>query len=446
MTAAADARVAGVAAPRPGPVSTALRLGALFGPSVFGVTAAAVALPEVVRALHAGPAQVAWVLTAHALALGVGTAVFGRLADARGVRATLLVAAVVLVAGAVVGTTAQSLGVLVAGRLVLAAGSGGTVAAGAALLAGVEPAERPKVLGGYGAVMAVFASAATLAGGAVTTWLSWRVTVVLPVLSVAAVPFCHRLAPRAGSRRSIDVAGAAALTAAVSTLLVLIQARTLDLGGPVVAALAAVLVLAGGALARQVARRPDGFVPRPVIGDAAYRISAATGAGVFGGLFAVMYVVPQILAGEHGWTVLTIGAALLPGAVVGGMLARRAGTLGTRAGRLLLAGTAFAASAALAVAATGRGGPWPPVVAASLCLAAFAVTQVVITGEVTARLPAPLRGAGMGLLNLTFFVGGGVGSATAGALAESLSPSRTLAAVALFPLTTATLSATRHSA
>ncbi|MFD0535088.1 hypothetical protein ACFQY7_16400 [Actinomadura luteofluorescens] len=56
-----------------------------------------------------------------------------------------------------------------------------------------------------------------------------------------------------------------------------------------------------------------------------------------------------------------------------------------------------------------------------------------ITGEVSARLPMPLRGAGMGLLNLTFFVGGGVGSALAGALAESRSPSPILAVTALSP-------------
>ncbi|MEU5987492.1 MFS transporter [Spirillospora sp. NPDC047418] len=442
MTATANPTTA---TPPIGPTSAALRLGALFGPSVFGVTAAAVALPEIATALHAGPAQVAWVLTAHALALGVGTAIFGRLADALGVRTALPIAAVVLVAGAVVCAAAQSLGVLVAGRLVLAAGSGGTAAAGAALLAGVEPAVRPRVLAGYGAIMAVFASAATLAGGAVTTWLSWRVTVVLPVLSVAAVPFCLGLALRPGSRRPVDVPGAAALTATVSAMLVLIQAGTLDLGVPVVAVLAAVLVLAGGALARRVARRPDGFVPHPVIGDPGYRTSAVTGAGVFGGLFAAMYLVPQILAGEHGWSVLAIGAALLPGAAVGAALARRAGALGARGGRLLLAGTALAAAVALAAAATGKSSPWPPVVAASLCLAAFAVSQVVITGDVSARLPAPQRGAGMGLLNLTLFIGGGTGSAVAGALAESLSPSRILAVAALFPLAAAALTAARRA-
>ncbi|MCD9903768.1 hypothetical protein LUR56_34615 [Streptomyces sp. MT29] len=37
--------------------------------------------------LDASATATAWVLTAHALALGVGTALFGRLADTRGVRA-----------------------------------------------------------------------------------------------------------------------------------------------------------------------------------------------------------------------------------------------------------------------------------------------------------------------------------------------------------------------
>ncbi|MCF6468345.1 MFS transporter [Nonomuraea sp. MG754425] len=428
---------------RIGPLSSAVRIGTLFGPSVFGVTSAAVALPQVAIALRADPAQVAWVLTAHALALGVGTAIFGRLADSWGVRATLMLASALLAAGTLVCLVAPSLGVVVAGRLVLAAGSGGTAAAGAALLAGVDPAGRSRALAGYGVVLAGFAATATLLGGVVTTWLSWRVALVLPVLSVLAVPLCLPLAGRPGSRRPIDVTGAATLTVAVSTLLVLIQAGTLRLGGPVVAALATVLVLAAAALARRMVRRPDGFVPREVTGQAANRIAALTGVGVFGGLFATMYVVPQFLARSYGWSGLEIGAALLPGAVVGAVLSRRAGRLGPRPARLLLAGAALAAAVALAVTATGLGGPWPAVAAASLCLAAFAVTQVVITGEVSARLPLALRGAGMGLLNLTFFVGGGVGSAVAGALAAVLGLPGTLAVVALFPLAAAALSARR---
>jgi hypothetical protein len=348
-----------------------------------------------------------------------------------------------LVAGALVCLISSTLGVVVTGRLVLAAGSGGTAAAGAALLAGLGSARRPRVLGHYGVVMAVFASTATLLGGVVTTWLSWRVALVLPVLSIAAVPFCLPLAVRPGSRRTIDVTGAAVLTVVVSTLLVLVQSRTLKLGGPVVLALAAALILAAIVLVRWSARRPNGFVPREVVGEKAYRRPAAIGVGVFGGLFATMYVVPQILAASYGWSVLTIGAALLPGAVAGAVLSRRAGLFDARGGRLLLSGTTLAAAIALLVAATRLGGPWPGVLAASLCLAAFAVTQVVIVGDLSARLPPALRGAGMGLFNLTFFVGGGMAAAVTGALTEWLGLAGTLAVAALFSLTAAVLAVRR---
>lgn len=434
-----------VVAADPAPIgsfSTAVRLGALFGPAVFGVTAAGVALPKVAAALHAGPAAVAWVLTAHALALGIGTAVFGRLADSWGVRTALTVGSLVLAAGAVVCLVAPNLGVLIAGRLVLAAGSGAMTAGCLALLAAVDPAGRARVLAAYGGVMALFAAGATLIGGVTTTWLSWRVTLVLPALSLLAVPFCLRLATRPGSRRPVDVAGAATLAAAAASLLLLIQAPALDLPGAVAAVIAAVLVLSSAGLARQVRRRADGFVPRSVVGDAGFWIAAAIGVGVYGGLFAAMYAVPQILTGTHGWSVLAVGAALLPGAAVGAVLSRLAGGFGAGTGRRLLAGAATVTGVILAVAGITVGGAFPLVAGTSLALATFALTQVVLTGEMSARLPPPLRGAGMGLLNLAFFVGGGVGSAVAGALAPSMGLSRVLVVVACFPLAAAALALT----
>ena len=49
-------------------------------------------------------------------------------------------------------------------------------------------------------------------------------------------------------------------------------------------------------------------------------------------------------------------------------------------------------------------------------------------------MPVHLRGMGMGLLNLMFFVGGATGSALAGALSGPMGLSGVLAVVAAFPL------------
>ncbi|WP_411082712.1 MFS transporter [Streptomyces sp. cmx-18-6] len=424
--------------------SAGLRYGALFGPVVFGVTAAGVALPDVASALDSTPAATAWVLTAHALALGVGTALFGRLADARGVRTALFLGSLALGVGALVCLLAPNLGVLVAGRFVQAAGSGGMAACAMALTASVAPEQRPRVFAGFGATMAVFSAAATLAGGVLTAWVTWRLALVLPALSLLAAPLCLPGAPKNDrsdtpktAHRPMDLPGAALLTLTAMAFLVLIQSSALALSASLVTATTLVLLLSTTALTWRVRTREASFVPRALVTDRVFLRAAVIGIGVYGGLFAAMYAVPQLLVRDHGWSVLSVGAWLLPGAVVGAVLSRLAGRLtGGEHGNRLLGAVALAFAAALAVVPAG-GGVVLPILGASLGFAAFSVTQVFTTALMAAHIEPARRGGAMGLLNLTFFVGGGIGSATVGALAKSLPLSTALAIVALFPLVAA---------
>ncbi|MFF0863781.1 MFS transporter [Nonomuraea sp. NPDC003560] len=433
--------------------SIGIRLGALFGPAVFGVTAAGVALPDVAAALGARPGAVVWVLTAHALALGIGTALFGRLSDAWGVRRTLLLGSAVLALGALACLVAPSLGALVAARAVLAAGSGALSAVALNLAATAEPERRQAVLAWFGSAMAVFSAGATLAGGLVTQALSWRLTLALPALALVAVPFCLPVARRAGSGGRVDVVGAGLLAAGVSAFLVLVQSANLGLTWPVAALAGVVAVLAGAALVRRTRTVAGGFVPRDLPADRVFRGAALIGVGVYGGLFATMWAAPQLLAGVHGWSVPAIGAWLLPGALVGVVLARIAGT---RSWLLPAVAAAFAlclVAAGLAGALTGgqdgHGGPagWAAVllvVAASLGFPAFSLAQVVITARMSAGFPVERRGGAMGLLNLTFFVGGGIGLGVAGALSRLAGLPGTLVVIALFPLAAAMARAGRR--
>lgn len=419
----------------PGARSDGLRYGALFGPVVFGITAAGVALPDVGSSLDASATATAWVLTAHALALGVGTALFGRLADTRGVRAALLLGSSALAVGAVICLVAPNLGVLVAGRFVQAAGSGAMAACAMALTASVPPERRPQVFAGFGATMAVFSAGATLAGGVLTAWVTWRIALVLPALSLLVVPLCLAGAPaRKGSGRSTDLPGAALLTFTAMSFLVLIQSSALALSTPLVVATAAVLLLSATGLTWRTRGSDTSFVPRALVTDRVFLKAAVIGIGVYGGLFAAMYAVPQLLVRDHGWTVLAVGVWLLPGAVVGAVLSRLAGrlTVGEHGNRLLGA-VSLAFAAALAGPLTGSGAVLL-ILGASLGFSAFSVTQVFTTALMSRHIEPARRGGAMGLLNLTFFVGGGVGSATAGALATSMPLSTALGALALFPL------------
>lgn len=432
---AASTAAVSTASSSPGARSDGLRYGALFGPVVFGVTAAGVALPDVASSLDASATATAWVLTAHALALGVGTALFGRLADTRGVRAALLLGSLALAVGAVICLVAPNLGVLVAGRFVQAAGSGAMAACAMALTASVPPERRAQVFAGFGATMAIFSASATLAGGVFTEWVTWRIALVLPALSLLIVPLCLAGAPaRKNSGRSMDLPGAALLTLTAMSFLVLIQSSALALSTPLVTATAVVLLLSGAGLIWRTHSSDTSFVPRALVTDGVFLKAAVIGIGVYGGLFAAMYAVPQLLVRDHGWSVLAVGVWLLPGAVVGAILSRLAGrlTAGDH-GNLLLGAVSLAFAAALAGALSGSGVVLL-ILGASLGFSAFSVTQVFTTALMSGHIEPARRGGAMGLLNLTFFVGGGVGSATAGALAKSMSLSTALGVVALFPL------------
>lgn len=130
-----------------------------------------------------------------------------------------------------------------------------------------------------------------------------------------------------------------------------------------------------------------------------------------------------------------IGAWLLPGAVVGAVFARVASKLTmTRGGSILLAAAALSSAVFLGIVGMVEGGIVVMLVGTSMGMATFAVTQVITTAVLSSRLEPLQRGGAMGVLNLLFFVGGGIGSATAGTLSEHMDLTSALAVVAVLPL------------
>lgn len=437
---------------RPGPEAshdrrgglTGVKTGLLAGPMVFGVSAGSLALPDAAVGLSVPPAATAWLLGAYALTQGTGTALFGRLSDARGVPRTLLFGAVLLSAGAVLCLAADSLLLMIAGRLTLGTGAGAMTAAALSIAAQSTDVDRNRTLTAMAATMAVFVGSGTAIGGVVTTALSWRATLVLPLLCLAGAVLCRRLATThsVGSGVAVDGIGAGLLIVTSGGALTLIQARTLGL--PV----AATGVVAGVAMGTAVLlvwwtrRHPTGFVPRAVTGLSTFRSAAVVGAGTFGGLYAVLFAVPQILVRQHGWTPLIAGLALLGPAALGALLSRCAGPLASHVGhgRIL---TVVCALFAAATAAIGLSGGAIPVlvVGTTLSLVGFGVTQSLLVAQVSAAVPAPARGTATGLLQLAHVTGGAVGSAAAGALTLALRPADALAALTLLPLGAAVVAA-----
>ncbi|MFG3701555.1 MFS transporter [Micromonospora sp. NPDC047620] len=411
--------------------SVGWRLGALYGPAIYGVSAAAVALPVAADELHTAPATAVWILTIHALGLGVGAAVAGRAIDIWGPRRTLSLGAVLLAAGTILCAFATLIAVAVASRGLLAMGSGAMTATALTLAAGRPPTQRPAVLARLGAAMALFSATAPLAGAlAVTT--SWKTALVLPALSLTALPLCWPLAqPRQRLPARVDWIGAGLLVVTAAGLLLTIQSTTLHFPPPAVVGLFAGTCALVVLVNRHRRRNPDGFVPA-VISQRRFVLAGLAGAGVYGGLFGCVYAVPQMLT-RLGYSAEGIGLLLVPSAIVAAVTARLAGrAAGNSARRRVLVGVTALFSVSLLLAAWDHR-PVALMGATTVGFAAFAIAQTTLTAAITARVDPRQRGGALGLLNLMYFIGGAVGASACSALWQPWGLPAALAAVAALP-------------
>ncbi|MEU2665986.1 MFS transporter [Micromonospora sp. NPDC007220] len=406
------------------------RLGLLYGPAVYGVSAAAVALPDAARHLHASGPALAWLLTAYAVGIGVGAVTAGRTIDLWGDRPVLLIAVTLLAAGTLACVMAPNLTIAVAGRILLAVGSGAVKAVSLATAARLPAPQRPTALARFGACLAAFGATAPLAGALAAAW-SWRVALALPVLSIAAIPLCWPLTTPRRQREPLDGPGAGLLAAVAAGLLLTARTAAQHTSALTIAVSAAATVTAALALALR-SRRTNGFVVDGVLAAPWFRRAALAGAGVYAGLFAVLYAAPHLLT-TLGYSTMGIGLLLLPGAAVGAGLARGAAVAARRlparhvltAASLLLAGTLCYAALdprPLGVAA-----------AATAAFATSATAQMLLTAEITRHVTPQQRGGATGLLMLAIFTGGGGGTALCAALWQPCGPSIALALAALLP-------------
>lgn len=414
-------------------------LGGLVALAIIGSSAVAVALPTLAADLGLNVAGQAWVLAAFGLTFALATATFGRLADLTGLRVPLLIGVGLFAVGSVLAATAGTFGVLIAGRLVQGAGAGAVpVLVTGVIHARFTGAARARMLGAIGAVVSLISGSGPLIGGAITHVLSWRAVVGLPVVAVLLLAPVAKLAPpHRGDADSpgVDVRGAALVGVAVGGVMILLQASGGGLAGPITVGVAAVTVLAAGALIVHVRARPRGFLPQRLLATPGLRRACGAAFGMLAAWLAMLLAVPSLLAAAHGWSPLPIGLAMLPGAATGAIVARAVTTRGTHLDRgktaaaLLLVG-AGGLGLAGAVGAT----PVALIVAFGMVAACFAAGQVVLLDAVPSLVPEALRGGAVGLVNLTLFTGGAVGSTAAGGLAGLVGLRGALALLAVVPL------------
>lgn len=412
-------------------------LGLLVALTVIGSSAVAVALPVLSADLGLDTSGAAWVLALFSLSFSITTAIFGRLADLVGLRAPLRAGVLLFAAGSVVAATAGSFAQVVAGRLLQGAGAGAVpVLALGVLTARFEGAQRSRALAGLTGVVSLVSGSGPLIGGALTAAVSWRAVLALPVLALLLAEPVARLAPSRPPRRSddgFDAVGAAATTIVIVSLILLLQSPSTGLAGAPLAAMVSAGVIAAVLLAAHVRHRPDGFLPRSFVTNRAIMLSAAAAAGSLAAYLGMLFTVPGALS-ERGWPILDIGLVLVPAAAFGSVVSRRVGRLPDSVSRPRAAAAIIATSAVgVAFAAVA---PWPAALILAMfpVVGAFAGAQVALLDTATAQMPEERRGVGIAVFNLVFFLGGAVGAALVGGLADRVGLRGALGALSVLTL------------
>ena len=412
-----------------------LLLGLLFGLAGMGSAAAALALAPLADAYGVSEGAATWSISLYALMLGIGTAIYGRVADLTGPRFPMMVGLGLMTFGALVAAAAPTFEVHLAGRLFQGAGAAAVPTLGAAVVTSrYAGAVKSSALLRLAGMAAAVTSLGPLAAGLLIETLSWRFAIALPILGVLVVPALWSALHVGGTGARLDVLGAVLTALAAGGLVLLLQSPSTGL--PIALTGLLLLLLGTPAVAAWVRHRPHGFLPLSVVRNPAVIRSALAAASVPASWFALLVALPAILLGL-GWTPWQVGLSLLPSGVLAFVMPRLLGPLMARiSAASALMFSAATAAAALLVAALGAWQSWPAVLIGSVALVtiAFGVGQPALSAAVSESVAEDVRGVALGVATLMFMVGGSVGSAVVGGLGHTLGMAASLALLVVLPL------------
>jgi EmrB/QacA subfamily drug resistance transporter len=285
---------------------------------VLDATVVNIALPSAQEALAFSNDQRQWVITAYALAFGSLLLLGGRLGDLFGRKRVFIVGLGGFAAASALGGFAQNFEVLVAARALQ--GLFGALLAPAALslltTTFLDPDERGKAFGIFGAVAVGGAAIGLILGGVLTEYLNWRwclfvnLVFAVPAMLAAFSLFTNQVPER---RARIDLPGTLTVTSGLFAIVYgLANAETQSWTDPLTIGMliAGVLLVATFVVIQRRSANP--LLPLRVVLDrdrgGSLLAMLLSGAGMFAVFLFLTYYLQQTLA----FSPIESGLAFLP--------------------------------------------------------------------------------------------------------------------------------------
>lgn len=329
--------------------------------SAMEATVVATAMPTVVADLR-GIELYGWVGSIYMLSSTVTIPLWGSLADIRGRKPVMLAGLAFFLLGSVLSGAATSMPALVVARAVQGIGAGSLQPVAITIVGDLYTVEeRGRVQGLFGAIWGSAGIAGPLLGGLIVRALTWRwvfyVNLPFGLFSGAMLmAFFEERTERLHKGRRLDLAGAAALTVAVLSLLLGVGGRHSAVALPM-AALSFVVFLA-------IERRaPEPVVPLSLFANRAIAVASAAGTLMGVAMMSSLMFLPLYAQAVMGATPTAAGAMVAPTLIGWPLASTASGRLLPRVGPRVLVrvGLALVAAGTLAVwllVRSGSGAGW----------------------------------------------------------------------------------------
>jgi EmrB/QacA subfamily drug resistance transporter len=378
------------------------------------------ALPSFQESLHTDETGVTWLLTAFLVSASVGTSIIGRLGDIYGKERVLLGTLLVLAAGTVLAAVAQSLGMLIAARVVQGV-AGGIFPLAFAIARDEFPKDR--VAGSIGlmsSILGVGAGAGLVLGALINEHLGWHWLFWIPLGVTLLAAYCTwRYVPESPVRSPARVnwlAAALMSTGAAGVLIAIAQTTEWGWGSPKTIGLFA-LGLAFCVLWVMVEVRSR----EPLVDMTMMRIRGVwtTNLAAFllgAGMYSSFIVLPQFAQLPEstgfgfGASAVESSLYLLPSALTMGALGLAAGRVARRFGsRLALIVGAGVGAVAFAFAALVHDAPIDQLFTAALLGIGIGLAFAALGNLIVQAVPATQTGVASGMNTVMRTLGGALG-------------------------------------
>jgi EmrB/QacA subfamily drug resistance transporter len=280
-----------------------------------------VALPSLVRQLHASNSQLQWVVDAYNLSFAAFVLAAGSLSDRFGRKGALLVGLAIFGAATAVGSAADTTAQLIAARAVMGLGAAIVFPNTLSIISNIfiDRTERAKAIGIWGATTGVGIAIGPIVGG----WLLdefWWGSAFLAMAPVAALALALVVLMVPTSRdpvvRRLDWVGLVVSTLSLAALVYTIIEAPLRGWGSAGTATGFALAAVGIAAFVMVERSS----PSPMMDVRMFtnpRFSAASGSVTiaFFALAGFIFMITMYFQFMHGWSPLSTGLRLLPVAI-----------------------------------------------------------------------------------------------------------------------------------